>query len=70
MAVESEYALPLDEALFTYIMKKAQGWGMVLYEQVNFHLFLLSCMQFMYILILFNSGLVGYYLHGNGGNSK
>jgi hypothetical protein len=32
-AIEADYALPLDEGLFTHIMSKAKTWGMVLYEQ-------------------------------------
>jgi hypothetical protein len=31
--IEPTIALPMEEALFTYIMNKAKGWGMVLYEQ-------------------------------------
>lgn len=48
-AIETDYALPLEEALYTYIMGKAKSWGMVLYEQVQ----IIPTIPIVFIVFLF-----------------
>ncbi len=63
--MESYCALPLDEGLFTHIMGKAKGWGMVLYEQVIFYSARMSNTDNLLCI-----GLVGNNLYEHAGHTK